>query len=80
MKLNQSNCSAIIRLWINVMKRLRISPQAIARTLLSNLDNQKPLTKSEAVMIQLALEKSGVKDANSRLVAGFARLILKQVA
>ena len=60
------------------MKR-RINPQAVARTLLSNFDKQKPLTIEEAERIQFALQKSGVPDATNRLSAGFARLILNQI-
>jgi len=62
------------------MKRLRISPQAIARTLLSKLDNHKPLTKAEAAKIQLALDNTGIDDAATRLNAGWSRVLLKRIA
>ena len=61
------------------MNRLRISPQAVARSLLSVFDSQQPLSKSEAERVHLALENCGVHDAESRLSAGFIRVALKAV-
>lgn len=61
------------------MKRLRLSAQAVARTLVRNFEPYKPLTKAEAAKVQLALENSGVDQASSRLAAGFARLVLTQI-
>lgn len=61
------------------MNRLRIAPQAVARSLLDNYGKQKPLSKEEAERIQLALENSGVDEATTRLTAGFAKLLLAQL-
>ena len=80
MKLNQSNHSAIIRLWNNVMKRLTIHPKAKARQLLTRLEDYKKLSATEAAMLSDALKNSGVPDAANRLNAGWARILLKQVA
>jgi hypothetical protein len=64
--------------WNAVMK-MRISPQAVARTILSNFETVKPLTKEEAEQVQLALNNSGVTDATTRLTAGFSRAVLKMI-
>jgi len=68
----------MINAWDTIMN-MRISAQAVARTILSNFEQVKPLTKEEAERVQFALEKCGVEDATSRFVAGFSKLILKQV-
>ena len=68
----------MITSWYMVMK-IRISTHAVARTLLGNYNQHKPLTKMEAARVRIALENSGVHDANNRLNAGFARLILTEV-
>ena len=65
--------------WVSTMKTLRISAQAVARTLLSNFETVKPLSKDEAERIQTALEKSGVPDAATRLNAGWSKILLKAV-
>ena len=64
--------------WNTVMK-MRISPQAVARTILSNFETVKPLTKEEAERVQLALDKSGVPQATVRYNAGFSRALLKMI-
>lgn len=58
---------------------MRISAQAVARTLLSNFDKHAPLSKSEAERIHDALENSGVQDAATRLNAGWSRLLLEWI-
>ena len=65
--------------WYTVMKTLRVSAQAVARTILRNFENVKPLSKDEAMRIQYALENSGVQDATTRLSAGIGRIFLKTV-
>ena len=60
------------------MRKLRVSPKATARILLNQFKADK-LTKSEAERISYALENCGVKDATTRLVAGYARLLLTEV-
>ena len=62
------------------MQRLTLHPKAIARQLLIRLEDHKKLSANEAAMISDALEKSGVPDAANRLNAGWARILLKQVA
>jgi hypothetical protein len=68
----------MMSVWKFIMTR-RISAHAVARTLLGNFEKHRPLTKSEAERIRLALRLSGVDDATNRLTAGFARLILREV-
>lgn len=60
--------------------KLRISQKAVCRSLLAVYENKAPLTEVEAEQVRIALENSGVRNATTRLIAGYARLILKQVA
>ena len=66
--------------WNTVMAKLIINKQAEARKLLSIFASHKPLNKSEAERINIALESSGVEEAATRLNAGWARLLLQRVA
>jgi hypothetical protein len=68
----------MMSVWKFIMTR-RLNAKAVARNLLLNYEGHKPLTQLEADRVRLALRLSGVKDANSRLGAGFCRLILKEV-
>lgn len=66
--------------WYKIMRnRLTIHPKAVARQLLNRLEDHKKLSATEAAMISDALRNSGVEDANSRLSASFARLVLRAV-
>lgn len=64
--------------WVNIMKK-HINPQAVARSLLVNYENQPRLSKAEIERVQLALKYSGVNDAANRIGATFARMVLKEV-
>jgi len=57
----------------------RIAHAAVARTHLAKLRGIKKLDKDEARRIDIALKRSGVEDATSRLAAGFNRLVLKTI-
>ncbi len=65
--------------WVHIMNTLRVSAQAVARTILSNFENVKPLTRDEARRIQSALENSGVPNATTRLNATWGKIVLKAV-
>lgn len=58
---------------------MRISTKAVARTLLGNFAKHRPLNKDEAKRINIALERSGVENAATRLNAGWARLLLERI-
>jgi len=66
-------------LWINVMKRLRISHQATARQLKGVYGRHTPLTEIEAARARLALENTGIPNAVTRFSAGFIRAVLEAV-
>ena len=78
-KMTAAEIERMISIWINAMKRLRISAHATARTLLNVFDRQTPLTNTEAAIIHNALQNSGVRDAETRLNAGWGKLLLTQV-
>jgi len=65
-------------LWCMKMAK-RLNTSAAARQLLTRYENHKRLSKAEAARIALALKNSGVQNANSRLAAGFARLVLGEI-
>ena len=65
--------------WVHTMNKLRVSAQAVARTLLRNFETVKPLTRDEAKRIQSALENSGVPNATTRLNATLGKIVLKAV-
>lgn len=69
----------MIVVWVFIVKTLRLSARGVARSILANLSQVKPLTKEEAERIELALKESGVPDATTRFSAGFTRIVLKQV-
>ena len=55
------------------MKRLNIHPGAVARQLLANLKNHKPLTSDEERRIIDAIESAGVTDGVDRMLASLSR-------
>ena len=68
-------------LWAYIMTKRRLSAKGVARTLLHTFEDHKPLSASEAERVSYALESvsNDVPDALERLVASYARLLLKQV-
>ena len=69
---------SILFAWATIME-MRISAQAVARTILRGFEQVEPLSPEEARRVQFALENSGVQDATTRFVAAFSKVILKQV-
>ena len=66
-------------LWYTVMK-IRLSARAVARTLLTTFETYKPLSSEEAEQVRIALEKSGVPEAATRLNATWSKILLRTVA
>ena len=66
-------------LWNVIMTKHRLSSSAKAREMLQAFEDYKPLSKREAGSLQYAVERSQVPDGLTRLVAGYARLLLTEV-
>ena len=59
------------------MEKLRINPGAVARTLLHNLDEWKPLSDSEERKLIFAIENSGINV--DRMLAHISRNAIKEL-
>ncbi len=62
------------------MDKLNLNTAASARILQGTFAKIPALNKQEAERINIALKNSGVEDAVTRLNAGFALILLEQVA
>ena len=63
--------------WATMMEKLRVSPGAVARTLLRNLDKFDPLSPREEATIIHAIENAGL-DVN-RMLAHLSRNAIKEI-
>jgi hypothetical protein len=64
----------MISSWSDMMAKFRINPGAVARQLLTNLKNHKPLSPTEESRIIDAIENySGVPNGVDRMLATLSR-------
>lgn len=69
----------LLCIWNHVMRKIRLNPVAVARTILTNLNNQPPLSKDEMERVRVALENSGVPNAASRYAATQGKIYLTAI-
>jgi hypothetical protein len=65
--------------WITAIMKRTLSARAVARTLLATFEPHKPLSEKEAERVRVALERSGVPEAATRLNATWSKIILRSV-
>ena len=63
--------------WATMMEKLRVSPGAVARSLLRNLDKFDPLSPREEATIIRSIEKSGI--SVDRMLAHLSRNTIKEL-
>ena len=65
--------------WKHAMANFRVSPRAVCRTILTTLDEYKPLTAREEGQLIYAIENSGVENGVSRMLASLTKNTLKEL-
>ena len=65
--------------WHTLMANLRINPKAVARTLLTRLDDFKPLSASEEDRIIAAIKSTNIHDSVDRMLAGLSKNAIKSL-
>jgi hypothetical protein len=61
------------------MRNLRLHPKAVARQLLTRLEDQPQLSANDEVRILDALKNSGVPNATDRLLAHLSKNVVKEL-
>ena len=73
-----SEC-VMIASWVDMANRLRISPAAVARQLITQLDTHKALSPSDERKIIAAIDNAGVQDGVNRMLANLSRQTLNRL-